>query len=154
MRDRQSALYSASVAVVTPVFDLASAGSLHPAFHPQAELPPFVAMKRIPVSPAAPRKYCKRSRIDRLPQSLQREMRDRCRQGEPLRVICAWLNRRRRNLRVNTQALAQWWKRQQLQSIATTGEAVATHGAFQIIVTAPGADEVRVQVKPLRRKGR
>ena len=93
------------------------------------------------------RHFGKVSPLDRLPESVQAEMRRRCQGDEAFREIRAWLFTKHHR-RTSIESLSQWWRRQQMNGWGVTAQTV-THSAFEIVVTAPGASEVRVQVRAL-----
>ena len=92
------------------------------------------------------RSYGKRSPLDRMAAAVQSELRTRCQSDEAFREMRDWLWREHR-VRTSIESLSQWWQRQQMNGWGETKR--ISHGGFEIVVTAPGASEVRVRVLTL-----
>ncbi len=98
--------------------------------------------------PQRRRHYGKCSPLDRLPELVKTELRRRCQGDVPFREMRDWLAQEHR-CRTTITSLSDWWRRQKMDgwSADPASPQSITHGSFEIIVTAPGASEVRVQVR-------
>lgn len=96
----------------------------------------------------------KRSILDGLPSATLAELARRCRGTAPFREIRAWLIDEH-GCTVALQTLSHWCMLRQEAArdafVASRAEGAAhvRHGAFEIVVTAPGASEVSVRVYPI-----
>ena len=103
--------------------------------------------------PRRNRSYGKRSPLDKLSDAARHELRRLCQKDTTLKEIQVWL-KETHGCAVSQQTVSQWWIRKQADENA---EVLSGHGAesarvcsacFEIIVTAPGASEVRVLFRP------
>ena len=102
-------------------------------------------MKATPAAtPRRRRTFGKYSPLDKLPAKVQSELRKRSQRGEFLYQIRAWLLKEHSHSS-SISAISCWCIRQ--EEIARKPHTAAA--AFEFIVHAPGASEVRVLVKPL-----
>lgn len=102
------------------------------------------------------RHFGKRSPLDRLPPPVRNELRKRCLRGDVFREIQQWLRKQHR-CPISIQSLSEWNIRRneeaRLLPQDTAGSDPVTRicsGDCEIIITAPGASEVRVRLRSLR----
>jgi hypothetical protein len=100
------------------------------------------------------RSYRKRSPLDKLPEPARKELRRLCQSETTLREIQAWL-KSTHHCAVSQTTISAWNIRRladesaEVQSGRLPAAAPVRFENFEIVVTAPGASEVRVQVRAL-----
>jgi len=100
------------------------------------------------------RSYDQRSPLDKLPEPAQHELRRRLQAHTTLREIQAWLSTAH-GCAISQTSISEWWLRKQADENAeiVAGKAHTARGqseGFEIIVIAPGATEVRLEIRPLK----
>lgn len=100
------------------------------------------------------RSFGRRSPLDKLPAHVRDELALRCLGDETYAQLRAWL-RKDHGLKISENAISQFAMRREEerqlrgQTVRGAESATVTTGNFEIVVTAPGASEVRVQVRSL-----
>jgi hypothetical protein len=111
-----------------------------------------------PTAPPTPRRrnrsYGKRSPIDKLSEAVRHELRRKLRADVMLREIQSWL-KTEHGCAISQQGISAWVIRREADEraevLAGRGEqsARASFEGLEIVVVAPGASEVRIQVRAM-----
>lgn len=96
--------------------------------------------------------YSKRRKLGpiySLPKKTLLELQRLCASDTPYREIADWL-RTEFKFHVTEQIVCNWWKRRRAQLANETSSSKAVFaGCFKVVVDAPGAQRVGIQVLPL-----
>lgn len=100
------------------------------------------------------RSFGRRSPLDKLPIAVRDELAMRCLGEETYAQLATWLRKSHR-LKVSQEAISKFaMRREEMRQIhgkkaGASQSAIVDAGSFEIVIFAPGASELRVQVRPL-----